>query len=243
MIKIYDPSDNSVPAQPDPAQAAHLRSFLTPRRLARFEEVLSHRTNFLTVVLEDLYDPHNSSAVIRSCDIHGVQNLHVVENRHTFDSRRGVTMGADKWIDICRYNTPEVNNTEVCFERLRKAGYEIRAASPHENSGLLPDVKIQRPMAIVFGSEKDGLSDYAMENVDGFIKIPMFGFSESLNISVSAATCLYDLTSKLRAGGQDPGLSPADRRRIEFQWLTSSVTAWREILERFQTENDTTSVI
>jgi tRNA (guanosine-2'-O-)-methyltransferase len=155
-----------------------LASFLMPQRLARIRDVLSKRTNHITVVLEDIYDPHNASAVLRSCDAMGIQTVHIIQKRHTFQVKEGVSMGTGRWLDLRMHK-----ETSECFDELRKNGYLVASASPPlPGTVLLPDFQSPGKTAIVLGSEKDGLSPFARENSDCLITIPMFGFAECLNL-------------------------------------------------------------
>ena len=172
---------------------AYLQSFLTERRRMLFDKVLSQRTRHITVAVEDVYQLHNTSAVIRSCDVFGIQNAHIIEDRFGQRLDKNIAMGAQKWVDIERYTT-----VESCIGNLRCNGYKIIATTPNNNSTLLEDFKLEDKVALFFGTEKEGLSPEVLEQADGYLKIPMCGFSESLNISVSAAIIFYNLTLQLK---------------------------------------------
>lgn len=193
--------------------------FVTEHKRDRMEEVLQERTRHITVVVEDILKPHNASAVVRSCDCYGVQDFHVVENRYDYDVNPAVTRGASKWVDLIRYRKQKgVNNTQICFQRLQEAGYTIYATTPHTDGTLLPDVDVSEKLALVFGNELEGVSDYALQQADRTLAIPMYGFTESFNLSVSAAICLYDLTRKLRASQVTWQLSDREKREITLRW-------------------------
>ena len=198
--------------------------FVTEHKRDRMAEVLAERTRHITVVVEDILKPHNASAVVRSCDCFGVQDFHVVENRYDYDINPAVTRGASKWVDLIRYRRQAgVNNTEICFNRLKQEGYTIYATTPHTNSTLLPDVDVTEKVALVFGNELEGVSDYALEHADRSLTIPMYGFTESFNLSVSAAICLYDLTRKLRASQEGWHLSERQKREITLRWYKKAI--------------------
>lgn len=169
----------------------HLQELLTPRRRQLFEQVLTNRTNFFTVATQDVYQLHNTSAVIRSCDVFGIQNIHVIEERMPKRIDKEIAMGAQKWVDVQRYSA-----TKDCLHTLRKKGYRIVATSPHEDAVMLDDFDISTPAAFFFGTEREGLSQEILEEADSTLKIPMVGFTESLNISVSAAIILQSVTEK-----------------------------------------------
>ena len=212
----------------NPALLTYLESFLTPRRKALFERVLEQRTNHITVATQDVYQLHNTSAVIRSCDVFGIQNVHVVEeiNRKKID--REIAMGAQKWVDINRYTT-----TRECLAELKAKGYRVVATSPHK--GLAPyELSIEQPAALFFGTESTGLSEEVLEEADEYINIPMYGFTESLNISVSAAIILQELTSRLRRSNIDWNLTEAEKVVKRMDWAKKTLKSASEIIERFQ---------
>lgn len=215
----------------------YLKEFVTQERLDRIDEVLSYRTRHITVVLEDLYQPHNASAVLRSCDGFGIQDVHIIENRNLFDASKGVTIGADKWLTLSRYSETGKNSTKSCFDELRQKGYKIIATTPHEEDSDLNDLEISSKTALVFGAELEGLSKEALDEADGYVKIPMYGFSESFNISVSAAVSLYDLTSRMRNEVTGWQLSQEEVEELLHDWVKKSIKAGNELEARFLKEN------
>lgn len=211
----------------------YLKAYVSDERWERLNNVLANRTRHITVVLEDLYQPHNASAVLRSCDGFGIQDVHVVENRNVFDASKGVTIGADKWLTLSKYNSEESQNTRACFKALREKGYNIIATTPHEQDSNLPNLDINDKTALVFGAELEGLSDEALELADGYMKIPMYGFSESFNISVSAAITLYDVTSRMRNNRSDWGLTDDEKDELLYLWVKQSIKAGEELEAHF----------
>lgn len=224
--------DNSLRSQ----LVTYLRDFTTEDRWQTINKVIDNRTRYLTVVLEDIYQPHNASAVLRSCDCFGIQDVHIIENKNEFDPNKGVTIGADKWISLHSYNEPGKNNTGRCYQKLREQGYRIIATSPHENDMTIDEIKVDQKTALVFGAELTGLSDYALDNADGYAKIPMVGFSESFNISVGAALCLYELTKKLRKSGLSWELTDSEKLALQCEWLEKSLRAGKSLKEKFLEE-------
>lgn len=208
---------------------AFLEELLTPERKALFDKVLQQRTNHFTVVTEDVYQLHNTSAVIRSCDVFGIQNVHVIEEQKTKKIDREIAMGAQKWVTLNRHN-----NSLNCIDQLKKEGYQIVATSPNEEAVELSDFDIKKPSALFLGTEKDGLSQEVLNNADTCIKIPMVGFTESLNISVSAAIILQDLTSRLRKSKISWELSDYDKNEVKFEWLRKSFKNFDQLVKRFQ---------
>ncbi len=208
----------------------HLMSFVSDKRKKRFEEVLQHRTRHITVVLEDIFQPHNASAVLRSCDLTGVQDVHVIENGNDYNVNPEVALGSYKWLNLIKYNNNE-NNTLDAFAKLRKDGYTIVATTPHKNDFNLDTLPIDKKVAVVFGTELTGLSELAINNADEYLRIPMYGFTESYNISVSAALTLFTLTQRLRRSEIDWQLSDDEISDILLNWARNSVGR-SEVIER-----------
>ena len=206
----------------------YLESFLTERRLELFKRVLSQRTNYFTVATEDVYQLHNTSAVIRSCDVFGIQNLHVVEEVNSKRIDREIAMGAQKWVDVNRYTS-----TKDCIAGLRKKGYRIVATSPHRGE-MLQDFDISQPAVFFFGKENDGLSEEVLKEADDFLQIPMVGFTESLNISVSAAIILQEVTTRLRKSSLPWQLLEEERLEKRLDWAKKTIKNSSEIIERFK---------
>ncbi len=200
----------------------HLLEFITPSRKSLFDKVIMNRTRHITVVLEDIYQPHNASAVLRTCDLIGIQDVHIIENNNPYDVNPDVAMGASKWLNLVKYNQRN-NNTLITYKKLREKGYRIVASTPHKDNQELDQIPIDGKMAIVFGTELNGLSDIATENADEFLKIPMFGFTESYNISVSAALILYTLTNRLRKTSISWQLSKQEKSEIMLEWTRRSI--------------------
>ena len=201
----------------DPGLIDFLESFLTPKRKSLFEKVVNSRTNHFTVATEDVYQLHNTSAVMRSCDVFGIQNIHVIEERNLKRIDREIAMGAQKWVSLNRHLS-----SRDCVEDLREKGYQIVATTPYGNSKNLSDFDISKPAAIFFGTERHGLSQEVMENADTFLKIPMVGFTESLNISVSAAIILQHITQELRKSKINWELTENEKNAVKFDWLRKS---------------------
>ncbi|PRX42813.1 TrmH family RNA methyltransferase [Salegentibacter salegens] len=210
----------------------HLETFLTPRRISLFDKVIAERTNHFTVATQDVYQLHNTSAVIRSCEVFGIQNIHVVEERKPKRIDREIAMGAQKWVDVNRYST-----SKECIKELRAKGYQIVATTPYGESTALKDFDIEKPSAIFFGTEKDGLSDEILNEADCRLNIPMFGFTESLNISVSAAIILQSITSRLKSSEINWQLSEEDKISLKYEWLKKCIKNSDSIIAQFKIEN------
>lgn len=217
----------------DTALLEFLSQFITEERKQRFEEVLSFRTRQVTVVLEDIFQPHNASAVLRSCDLRGVQDIHIVENNYQYDVNPDVVMGSTKWLNLYRYNQAEFN-TPVAFEQLHSKGYKIVATCPHRDDFTPDTLPLDQPVALVFGTEKLGLTDFAVENADMHVRIPMFGFTESYNISVSAALLLYSLTNRLHASQDiEWHLAEEEKNQLRLEWTRRTLSRVRQYERKF----------
>ncbi|MFC5045949.1 TrmH family RNA methyltransferase [Aquimarina hainanensis] len=207
----------------------YLESFLTPRRLALYKEVLEKRTNHFTVAVEDVYQLHNTSAVIRSCDVFGIQNIHVVEEVNKKNIDREIAMGAQKWVDINRYTS-----VKECIANLKKQGYQIVATTPHEHAATIQHFDVTKRAAIFFGSELRGLSDEVIQKADSMLHIPMYGFTESLNISVSAAIILQYLSGEMRSNKEiNWQLTEEEKCSLRMQWAKNTVKSYEQIIQRF----------
>ena len=212
---------------------AYLSQFVTRKRLDLLEDILDKRTRHLTIALEDVYHPHNASAVLRSCDCLGIQDVHIIENRNTLDISEKVTRGAESWLTLQKYDQPDGGNALRCIETLRRNGYRIIAMTPHHPDYTLADLDANEKLAVFFGSEKEGLTDVVLEQADDKVMIPMYGFTESYNISVGVALVLYDLRTKLEATRIDWGLTEQEKQALMLDWLRSSVRAGKLIEDRF----------
>ena len=216
---------------------AYLEQFVTEHRKDLFQKVLNERTRHFTVAIEDIFQPHNSGAVIRSCDVFGIQDIHVIESNYQFYASTQVAKGAQKWLDFSLYNKRHTNNTLDCISDLRSKGYKIIATTPHNDSCLLEDFDITQKSAFFFGVEKEGLSKDMMENADGFLKIPMVGFTESLNISVAAAIILQNLIEKLKKSNVNWQLTDLEKREKYLDWLQKSIKSIKKIKEAYDLKN------
>ena len=214
----------------------YLEGFVTDKRKNLFRNILQDRTRHFTVVLEDIYQQHNSSAVIRSCDIFGIQDVHVIENKYKSKVSKNIAKGSQKWLSFHNYKE-DTNNTLECLNTLKSKGYQIIATSPHNNSSILHDFDISKKSAFVFGVEKTGVSDLVINNADGILKIPMVGFTESLNISVAAAIILENLTFKLRNSSVDWKLTNEEQKILYASWIEKTIKNVDEIKERFIENN------
>ncbi len=208
----------------------YLSSFISETRRAKFDEVLKYRTRHFTLVLEDLYQPHNASAVLRSCDIFGIQDIHIIENKNAYTVNKDIAMGSPKWLNLYKYRKEE-NNSLSCINNLKQKGYRVIATSPNEQVTTIDELPIDKPLALFFGTELTGISETVMEHADEFVKIPMYGFTESFNISVSAALCMRSLIERLHKSGIDWHLREYEKSELLLKWLRNSIRKV-EMIER-----------
>lgn len=208
----------------------YLEQFITENKQQLIAEALKKRTRHITVVLEDIYQAQNASAVIRTCDCYGIQDVHIVENRHVYNVNPRVVHGAAKWITLHRYNE-EQNNSESCINTLKKEGFRIVATVPKPEATSIYDLDISDKTAIVFGTEKHGISDYILHEADELVTVPMYGFTESLNISVSAAICLSAVAEKLFKSEVNWQLEEKDKTLLRLSWYKNIVHR-AELLEK-----------
>ncbi len=201
----------------------YLSGFVTRQRLENFEKVLDSRTRYINLVCEDIYQSHNASALIRTCDCFGIQDFHILEKRNVFEVNPEVALGASNWLSIKRYNDSGGNFSPV-FDKLRSDGYRIVATTPGRYSVPLGELDLEKgPVSLLFGTEKEGLSPRLLEEADEFVRIEMFGFTESFNVSVSAGIILYNLRMKLQNSNADWHLTHGEKLSLKLDWLRKSI--------------------
>lgn len=210
----------------------YLEGFITENRKNGFLKVLKNRTNHLTIAMEDVYQLHNTSAVMRSCEVFGIQQLNVIEQRFGKRIDKEIALGAEKWVDINRFST-----IQECIDDLKNKGYQIIATTPHNDSCMLDEFDVTKKSAIFFGTEKLGLSEEVMQQADGFLKIPMVGFTESLNISVSAAIVIQDLTNRIRKSDINWQLTEDEVLDKRLDWTRKSIKDITLIENRYNETN------
>ena len=204
----------------------HLLSFVSENKQNKFDEVLAQRTRHVTVVLEDIFQPHNASAVLRSCDCFGVQDVHIIENRNKYNVNPHIAVGSAKWLNL-NYHNQQEENTVACINSLKEKGYTVVATTPHKDDVLLPELPIDKPIALLFGTEMEGLTDTALAHADTYMRIPMYGFTESFNISVSAALCLQSITERMRNSDINWQLTEEEKDEIKLEWAKKVIRNWK----------------
>lgn len=211
----------------------YLSEFITPKRKELFYKVLETRTRYITVVLEDIYQAQNASAVLRSCECFGIQDVHIIENRNPYTLNPDVVLGADKWLNLHRYADQEDNTTRA-IEQLRREGYRLVATSLNEGATLLEEFDLKKgKTAIFFGTELTGLTETVLDQADELLQIPVYGFTDSFNISVSAAIILHHLSHKLRKSAINWKLGNKEGEDILLEWLQRSIRHAGKLTKRF----------
>lgn len=201
----------------------HLSEFILPRRVELFDKVLANRTKYITIALEDIFQAQNASAVLRSCDCLGIQDVHVIEDKNDYKTDREVAMGSSKWLNLYTYKSHE-NPSKAAIKHLKAEGYRIIATTPHADDKDLEDLDLNKgKIALFFGTELTGLTQTVLDETDEFVKIPMMGFTESFNISVSAAIIMHHLTYKLRNSDIDWHLDHNTMLETKLEWLRKSI--------------------
>lgn len=209
-----------------------LSDVINDDRIERLQEVLNQRTRYLTVVLDDIYQPQNSSAVIRTCECIGIQDLHIIEDRNAHKTSRDVVKGSSKWISLNHHDKNRID----CIKKLRDNDYKIVAMTLSEDSIPLESLPINEKLALCFGCEETGLDKEIEESADYKVQIPINGFTQSYNISVSAGISLYYLYNKIKATEQSWQLNNAEKEELLIDWLSKSTPTGQFLLDKYKEE-------
>ena len=213
-----------------------LHRHMTPGRIRRFEEVLKYRTRHIVMAAEDVYQERNASALVRTADCFGLQDVHIIENYNQYRISTSIAGGADKWMDV-HLHAGQPDNTIRCIETLRSQGYRIIASSPNKDDHTPETLDITRKFALFLGGEKEGISQAIIENADDFVKIPKFGFTESFNLSVAGALLLYTLSDRLHNSDIQWQLSEKEKDDLRIRWAMKSVPRADELVRKFRKDN------
>jgi len=208
-----------------------LSGFITEKRLNRIKEVASKRTRHFAVALENLFQGHNASAVLRTCDCFGIQNVFAIENVNKFQPNEEIALGAEKWLNINHFNDDK--SVENCYAELRRQGYLIAATTPHGNPVPVDEMDVRKPIALVFGTEKEGLSDEALRGADFTVALPMYGFTESFNISVSAALFMQKVIDKSIAQNVDRFIDENEQKTLIASWILKTVSDPEGLMKKY----------
>ena len=230
----------------------HLSGFVTKNRLELFQQVIAERTRYITVLLEDIYQSQNASAVLRTCDCLGIQDAHIVEESNEYEVNPDISLGSNQWLNVHYYDKSGENsgkahnrkpskkggkNILYAVETLRERGYRIVATSPNLKGSTPETFNLEKGKAVImFGTELNGLTERALRLADEFIRVPMVGFTESFNISVSAAVILYSIRKRLEESSIAWRISEEEKGSILLDWLRNSIRMSAEIERKFRTE-------
>lgn len=215
------------------AVLAEMYNLITPNKRIMFDRIAADRTKHLTVVLENVYQDHNASAILRSCDCFGIQDLYVIEKNFRYEVKRDIALGAGRWVDLHQYN--EGNSPDVeCIKDLKKKGYRIVATSPHSQNRTIHDLELEKPIALIFGTERRGISAELLESADEHVKIPMYGFTESLNVSVAAAITLEVIRERLERTHINWRLSESEQTALKLKWSRSILRGGEALEEKIR---------
>ena len=212
------------------------RSIKLEKRNELMDKVIKDRTKYVTVVLENIYQAHNASAVLRSCDCFGIQDVHIIENSYQYELNPHVSLGSAQWLNLQRHNAHD-NNTIDCIDSLKKDGYRIVATTPDPDTVTIHDFDVTKgKFALLFGTEKFGLTQEAFEQADELVRIPMYGFTESFNISVSVSLLLFHFTERIRVEKANWHLTEEEQTDIYLQWFRNTMTNSELVERKFNAE-------
>ena len=206
----------------------YLKQFLTEERLEKIEHFSKESSDFVLPVMEDIYQFRNAAAIVRSVEACGFHHVVALEEENVFNPNLKVTKGAETWVHV-----EKMPNNLDSLKEIKKRGYQILAVSPEKNAKMLPNYEVKEPIALVFGTELEGVSDEILDFADETLAIPMFGFTKSFNVSVAAAICMYELKQKLLKSGMNYKLSDEKLLEMKIRWTVNSIRSGEEILERF----------
>jgi tRNA (guanosine-2'-O-)-methyltransferase len=206
---------------------------ITPNKVEMFDRIAAQRTKHLTIALENIYQEHNASAVLRSCDCFGLQEMHVIEKGFQYSVQRDIALGAGRWVDLFNYNLGE-NPTDDCLLHLKNKGYQIVATTPHTNSYSIHDIPVDKPLAFFFGTERKGLSEEVINRADYLLKIPMYGFTESFNISVSVALVLQVIRDRLEKSEFEWKMSDSEQMALKLKWCRKILNGGQALENEFR---------
>lgn len=206
---------------------------ITPNKITLFDRIAAERTRYVTIALENIYQEHNASAVLRTCDCFGIQDLNVIEKDNQYQIQRDIALGSGRWVDIHNFNQ-EIDPTTKCINQLKQQGYQIVATTPHTDAYDVHDLPIDKPLAFFFGTERQGLSKEMMESADLHVRIPMYGFTESFNISVSVAILLQTIRQRLEMSNHFWKLSENEQIALKIQWCEKILNGGEALSKEFR---------
>lgn len=210
----------------------YLKNFLTDERLSKIEHFAPESSDFILPVIEDIYQFRNAAAIVRSVEACGFHKVVALQEDNTFEPNLRVTKGADTWVEVERLP----RNMES-FQHIKDRGYKMVAVSLEKNAKFLPEYEITEPIALVFGTEMQGVTEEILDFADETLAIPMYGFTRSFNVSVAASICMYELKQKLIKSNIDYKLNEEKLLQMKIRWAVNSIKSGQQIYDRFLKEN------
>ena len=214
----------------------YLKQFLTEERLSKIEFYAQESSDFVLPVMEDIFQFRNAAAIVRSVEACGFHKIVAMESENEFNPNLRVTKGAETWVEV-----EKMPHQLESLKKIKERGYKILAVSPEKNATMLPDYDLKQPVALVFGTEKEGVTEEILDFADETLAIPMYGITKSFNVSVAAAICFYDLKQKLVKSDFDYKLSNEKLWDLKVRWAKNSIKSGDEILQKFLKEQATSS--
>lgn len=211
----------------------YLKQFLTEERLGKIEHFSQESSDFVLPVMEDVYQFRNAAAIVRSVEACGFHKVIAMEEENVFNPNLTVTKGAETWVEVEKM-PKNIDSLRI----IKNRGYKILAVSPEKNAVMLPDYQITEPIALVFGTELEGVSDEVIEFADETLAIPMYGFTKSFNVSVAAGICMYELKQKLLHSGIDYKLDQEKLLKMKIRWSVNSIRSGAQIFEKYLKDNN-----
>ncbi|WP_439479701.1 TrmH family RNA methyltransferase [Chryseobacterium aquaticum] len=210
----------------------YLKQFLTEERLRKIEHFAPESSDFVLPVLEDVYQFRNAAAIVRSVEACGFHKVVALQEENNFEPNLKVTKGADTWVEV-----EKLSRNMESFQKIKDKGYKIVAVSLENNAKMLPDYEITEPIALVFGTEMEGVSQEILDFADETLAIPMYGFTRSFNVSVAASICVYELKQKLMKSDMNYKLNEEKLLRMKIRWAVNSMRSGDQIFEKYLRDN------
>lgn len=201
------------------------KSLVTEARLDKIDQVLEERTRHVTVVLEDTFKVHNISAVMRNLECFGVQDVHLIEDSNSsIPLSHYIAKSSDKWLSLYKYKKTAINSPQKdCIDYLKSQNFQLIALSPHAEEDSFKKIDFSKKTALLLGKENNGLSPEMIEASDHFVRIPMYGFTESFNLSVASALCLQEIIPLIKKPPINWQLRPEEKTQLKKEWILKSV--------------------
>ncbi|WP_294246950.1 RNA methyltransferase [uncultured Chryseobacterium sp.] len=210
----------------------YLQQFLTEERLRKIEHFAPESSDFILPVIEDIYQFRNAAAIVRSVEACGFHKVVALQEEYSFEPNLRVTKGADTWVEV-----EKLPRNMDSFQQIKDRGYKMVAVSLENNAKMLPAYEVTEPMALVFGTEMEGVSQEILDFADETLAIPMYGFTRSFNVSVAASICMYELKQKLIKSGIDYKLGEEKLLKMKIRWAVNSIRSGQQIYDKYLLDN------